>query len=747
MIQNQTPVQSLRWRLPHGYSSAIAFLALVAQPLVFFHSVLFNPKSHIPFDIEAFHLPLITYIARCVREGVFPFWDPYPYCGVPIHADIQAQLFYPFTWIAILLGNHSGGLKLFYWMEWLEPLHMILAGVFAFLLLRQLDASPPVALLGGTVYQLGGYFASQAQHFGAICCAAWLPLVLLCVLKLTRSITPRWVAILAFGVAATILSGFPAPALVVFGAATLMILGLCLWPRPVIYRAATVRERLPSDVFQQPPKWKVVGAILAGFALGHAIAAIQIIPTFQVSRLSIASLRADWHITGGGLRFQSLVSLVVPNYYHIFTPSDPSQYKLPIDFTFLYVYCGLIPLALVLVSPFLRRAQYLRMFFLFTVISAVWMLGDETPMYRLVYAHLPRFVRGALYSEFALMAFCMFMALTSALAFERMAGRLPAVVLWCIALVTALDLTYFGSGRPMNSMSGSYRGENSESLISGYPGALVNVQKLVDVTNPPLRVDYLDTGEWTFIQGSEILKVPTGNGDNPFMLERLLFLRRLFCGGHYWERKLPVNRPMSPLPSMLNIGYLAAQSASASEQFANSLGELAGNFAGLRFYRTPAPLPRFFLVRRLHISNGAKETFSYLARPDFRPAEEAVVEAQDLPPLQALGDGAVTVELYSPNRIELNVVAGARAFLATSEALYPGWNVAVNGKPGRFYMTNGAFRGVMLNPGANHITMTYWPDGFLLWTAISIAGLILAVVGLMFDQRSDNLDGLTGPRP
>jgi hypothetical protein len=720
LIQNQisSPAQTLHasWRfLRNSYPSAVALLLLVVQPLVFFRSVLFNPQSHIPFDIEAFHLPLATYIARCVRQGIFPFWDPYPYCGVPIHADITAQLFYPFTWIAILLGNHSGGLKLFYWIEWLDPLHMILAGVFAFLLLREFDASPPAALLGGTVYQLSGYFASQAQHLGAICCGAWLPLALLCVLKLTREITLRWVAILALSAALTILSGFPAAAFVVFGAATLMIVGLCLWPRP---------------------KWKTIGAIIGGVALGHAIAAIQIIPTYQLGRLSIASLRSDWHVTGGGLRLQSLVSLIIPNYYHIFTPFDSSQYKLPINFTFLYVYCGLIPLILVLLAPFLRPTRHARMMFLFTVVSVIWMLGDETPLYRLVYAHLPRFVRGALYAEFALMAFCMFMALTSALVLQRMAGRVPAVVLWCIPLITALDLTYFGSGRTMNTMAGGYKKENSEYLINGYPGALANIQRLVDVANPPLRVDYLDTGAWPFILGSEILKVPTANGDNPFMLERIRHVRQLFCGGNYWERNLPVNRPGSPLVSLLNIGYLAAESAETPAKFGSSLGEPAGDFGGLRFYRTPAPLPRFFLVRRLHVSNSAAETFSYLSRPDFRPAEEAVVEGQNLKPAEALADGAVTLELYSANRIELNVVAGGRAFLATSETLYPGWKVAVNGKPGRFYMTNGAFRGLMLNPGANHITMTYWPEGFLGWTAISVAGLLVALTGVLFGRSA-----------
>ncbi|HXJ43986.1 MAG TPA: hypothetical protein VNH18_32165, partial [Bryobacteraceae bacterium] len=176
MASAQEQLEGSRWRgLIDRYASRFALLLLIAQPLLFFKKVLFNPRAHIPFDIEQFHLPLATYIARCVRQGVFPFWDPYPYCGVPIHADIQAQLFYPLSWISIVLGNLSEGHKLYYWLEWQIPLHMILAGVLTFFLLRHLGSSVPSALFGGTVYQLGGYFASQAQHLGAICCGAWLP--------------------------------------------------------------------------------------------------------------------------------------------------------------------------------------------------------------------------------------------------------------------------------------------------------------------------------------------------------------------------------------------------------------------------------------------------------------------------------------------------------------------------------------------------------------------------------------------
>ena len=195
-------------RIPFATSICIALL--LVQPIAFFRAVVIHPTAHIPFDLAGFHLPLISYNAQCVRSGVAPFWDPYQYCGAPIHADIQAQTFYPPAWAAIILGNADRGHKLFLWVEWMIPLHMIAGGLFAFWLLRRMGLRHPAALLGATVYQVGAYFASQAQHLGAICAAAWLPLALLAVFEMRRGIRARWVAALGIAISMSILSGFVA---------------------------------------------------------------------------------------------------------------------------------------------------------------------------------------------------------------------------------------------------------------------------------------------------------------------------------------------------------------------------------------------------------------------------------------------------------------------------------------------------------------------------------------------------------
>jgi len=682
-----------------------AMVLLAVQPLWFFHKVLFHPSAHIPFDIEAFHLPLAAYIGRLLRQGVFPLWDPYPYGGVPIHADIQAQLFYPPAWIAILVGNLSHGVKLYYWLEWLIPVHMILAGWFTYLLLREIELPVPAALFGGTAFQLGAYFASQAQHLGAISSAAWLPLAMLAIAKLSRRASFRQTALLGLGGALTILAGFPAMAAVSLVVAAGWAAGL-----------AVVRRTRLSFVI----------AVAAACALALATCAVQLGPTMQLSGLSIATLRAAWHGTGGGLYRESLASLVIPNYYHIYEGLDRNVYRLPIDFTQLYVYCGILPLALMLAAAFLRG--WPRVFLLCAIASGVWMLGDKTPVYAFIFRHLPQRVASPLYAEYALAAFSLFVALGSAAALARVARRAPAWILWAAALVTAADLSHFGAEKPMNTVKGSWRGEDSEQELAVFPrGSLAQIRKLVKTSDPPARVDYADANYW---RGAELVEMPTMAGNNPLMLKRIYDLRRLYCGGNYWERDVPVSRLDSPLLRMTNTAFVVAFLPESRARLAQSALPEVADIAGLDFHHVADPLPRFYLVPHLHKSDNEVEALLFLARADFAPEGEAVVEDEAGSDEEEVR-GEITVESYEANRVVLRARTDGPAFLATSEPMYPGWTATINGQPARLHMTNGAFRGLHLGAGASRIVIRYRPVHWYLWCGISAAGLLATLAGLM----------------
>jgi len=686
-----------------GQAGAIALL--LAQPVIFYRHVLITATAHIPYDIETYHYPLIAYLARSLRQGVAPLWDPYIYCGVPVHSDLQAQFFYPFTWIAALLGNLSAGRNLFYWVEWLVPLHMMLAGLFTYALLRRMDVRRPAALLGASVFQLGGFFASQACHLGAISTAAWLPLAALGVYELRGPFRARWFAILTLALAMSILAGYAPTTIVVFGGAAMFLIGL---------------------IATREASWRAAAAFVGAIALAGAIAAVELIPLWLLTQESIASLRSQW-LGGWGAPIESLMSLVWPNYYHIFEPLS-AKYTLPYNYTFLYVYCGIAPLALLVAAAFVRRA---RVFFALAAVSALWMLGEHTPVYPFVTGHLPNLIRGSLYAWYAMMAFCFFVGIAAAMALNRLGSRVPVALLWALALFTSWDLIHTGSDRPMNAPPGGYRLSTSEYQIRGYPGALDRLHALVDVATPPLRIDYVDTTFWPGILGANMLALPTPDGDIPFMSRRLLLLRRLFCGGKPSERNLPVTRTDSPLLPMLNVGYLGSWSQVNGRGLA-----LVGQIAGQWIYRVPKTLPRFFLVPRVRRSNSEAETFRMLGDGGFNPAEEAIVEGV-LADQGDLATGEVRVAEYAPTRIRLETACDRPAFLATSESSYPGWQATVNGVAAPLLMTNGAFRGLFVGAGKNRIEMTYHPRALRSSLGLSIAALLLTLLALTRRRPAD----------
>jgi hypothetical protein len=677
-------------------------MILALQPIVFYWRVLVNPRQHIPYDLAGFHLPLISYVAQCIRQGIAPFWDPYPYCGAPIHADTQAEVFYPFNWAAIFLGNHTQVRTLFYWVEWLIPLHMILAGLFAFWLLRRMGLRHPAALLGASVYQLGGYFASQAQHLGAISAGAWLPLALLAVYEMRARVRPAWIAALAVAAAMSILAGFVAATEVIAGAVLLFMLAL---------------------LASREASWRIVPATAAGYLWGAAMAAVELIPLSLLAKNSMASIRGTWYLNGGGMPLESLVSLAIPNHYHIY---DLEHYKLPYNFTFLYAYCGIATLILIALAPFLRKSRA-RIFLILTAIAAVWMLGEHTPVYQFVFSRLPAALRGSLYAEHALMAFCLFAGITAAMVLDRLPARVPEAVLWGIALFTCYDLIRHGSHKPMNSASGGYKTVETEYRVPDRPKLPDRLRSFMETSNPPSRIDYTDAVFSQGVRGSDMLRLPTATGDSPFVLLRLLDLRRLFCSGNPWERLLPVTKFSSPVLSMMNVGWIAGAAPIPAEQVEKAGLEPLEPVDSIYLYRNPRVLPRFYLVPRIRRSPGEAETLRMVSGADFNPAAEAVVEGLSAD-LEGLGAGEVKVMEYSANRVQLEVAATAPAYLATSEAMYPGWEATVNGKPAPLLMTNGAFRGLALPSGASSIVMEYHPRYFAFSAFLSAAALLGALV-------------------
>ncbi len=667
------------WRrlLPYG--------VLLVEVIAFFWRVLFLPATYvIPWDIRNFHLPHAAFLARCLDAGYLPLWEPYTHFGRPFLANIQTQVFYPPRLLGMALNNLTGGQHVLYWLELELAAHVFLAGVFTYWLLRGLGTSRSAALVGATVYQLGGFFASQAQHLGAVNAAAWLPAAWLGVVKLRERVEARWVMLLSVTLALSVLSGLPAATFTVVVSSVMLAAGF------VMARMATVRLPLA-----------VAGCGVAGFLLS----AIQLIPTIELHFRSIAKYRYEWIGSGGGLPVQSLVSLVAPNHYNIF---DLAKYTEPWNPTFLYLYSSLGGLALaVAVVVAVRRPIHL-LFAALTVLFGFAMLGDQTSAGKFLLLALPPGIRGGLHPEFFLPAFTLGISVLAGLG---AAAFLKNRILCRIAVVAvAADLILVGAGRPMNTTRLDLEPGVTANAFEGSREVMRVIRSLSDRTTPPGRVDTIDDSmDWAM--AAPYTRIPSANSNDPLALERAIRLRLAFCDGKRWGRYYQIDHPESPVLDLADVRIVLSRHRLSEEVLAKAHFDDHGEIPGRHVYLNPEALPRFFLVNSLKHAGGLENAARLLDSPDFDPRSEAIVEGD--PPVEASPgpvNGRVRLIRYENNSVELEVATpAADAFLVTSEANYPGWRAWLDGEQQPIYYTDVAFRGLVIPAGKHRVVMRFEP--------------------------------------
>jgi hypothetical protein len=642
-----------------------------------------------------------------MARGELPLWNPYIYCGIPIYANLTTQLFYPPTAALLMLSNCvGGGRHLLYFLELQVVLHALLAGCLTFKLLRRLGVSAAAALIGATVYQLGAYFATQAQHMGAIDAAAWLPLAWLAVIELAGGFRWRWMATLTAALALSFLAGFPAATAVVYGS-TLLLAAL------LACRRASFRMTL-----------RIAFWCLLAFLWSAVVSAVQLFPTMELNAQSVSAIRFDFVTSGGGVPLAALPSLFYPNHLGILR-ADASTWHSPWNATFVYLYCGIPALIFIAAALWQRRHAMTLVFGGMALVSALWMFGDSTPVYRGIFHLLPRFLRSALYAEFAMCAFTLAVAVLAGLGADRVLKSRSAAFQSAVVLLVALDLIVFGSGRLFNTIDLKRDPGIGYDNFEGYPEVPRRLRQLVNQSVPPWRIDTINASiNWA--HGAPLFEIPTANGDDPFALFRYMQFRISFTGGEPWGRYYEVRDPDSPLLKFLNVRYVISRVPLAVPGQLIYREDLPGNAV----YENPNPLPRFVLVDRVRHARDAAAALGILRSPTFDLRHEAVVEGSALLPIAGSG-GQVKVVRYDPREVVLETDTPGPAFLATSETYYPGWRAQVDGRDALLYLTNVAFRGLAVPAGHHRITMRFDPP-ILGWSAlVSLVGLVLLGAGFM----------------
>lgn len=698
-------------------------LSLLAVVVLFFHKPLFSSQYTFPWDFHAVQLPLITFLRDELARHRFALWNPYNYGGYPVFANIQACFFHPLVLAAAFISSRFSWYSLPMLLEWAVVLQVWIAGVAAYHLFRAFGLASAAAWAGAAMLETGSYFASRAEHIDSMMAAAWMPLAWLAVWKLAArkpndKLRVDWLAALAAALGLAVWGGFPQATVAVFGS-TIVFAALL----------AALRIARPAAI-----AWAGCGCVL-----GILLAALPFIPTAQLTELSVARYRADYLGTGGGLYWQSLVSLVAPDHYNIF---DISRFNGPWDPTFLYLYSSLAGLALAIFALVycvgVRRDRTAALFALMLLFGMFWMLGDKTVLWRALFPLLPEQVRIGIHPEYTYSIFSLAIAGLAAVGLNAL--RVPSGIRWAIALAIALDLFLVGSGRPMNLASLKTDPGVTPDAFDGNPDVLAEVRRYVHQNDPPWRFDTVGASmDWT--NGAPILRIPCAAGISPMAPANAIQLRLFLHDGYRWGWNYPLEKLDSPVVDLLNVRYIITRPQDAPRLNAVAKFQHIASLPGQELFENTQAFPRFFLVHQTRTAGTLDEARDLILRRavDLRRAaliDRGVDRKLDVVAPNGTSSEDVTTLRYEPNRIELGVHAASAGLLVLSETYYPGWQAWVDGRPARIYPTDIALRGVAVPAGAHRVRMEFHPALFEISLGISLGTAILLAFSAFLYRRS-----------
>lgn len=190
--------------------------------------------------------------------GHVPLWNPMIFGGLPFVGAMHGDIFYPTSFLRLVLPTVTV-------MNLGFALHYVLAGLFAYGLLRRLRASWSGAVTGAMAYQLSGVIVSYVApgHDGKLFVTAMLPLALLGLVIGMRERRLQGYAIVAIAVGCALLSPHAQATYYMLVASGVFAL----------YLAFGEQDDRP-----QWRRWSSLGLALGAVAVGFLIGAIQIIP-------------------------------------------------------------------------------------------------------------------------------------------------------------------------------------------------------------------------------------------------------------------------------------------------------------------------------------------------------------------------------------------------------------------------------------------------------------------------------------
>jgi len=754
-----------------AFGLAAVALAALAALFLRFHAAPPRAGLQFPYDLLYYYVPMAELAAERLARGELPLWNPRACSGIPLLATLQVGVLYPGNWLAFALGPVRGIPALMF-------LELALGCGFAALFFRSLGAHRAAATAGGILFAATCLLGQAAFWPPQVSTLIWLPWLLFCVERLSRTWRWRFWIGLSLGTALQLLAGFP----------QLALLGAWLVAPFAALRFGQAARREGS--------WRLAAGRLAGLAaalaLGAGLAGAQLLPTLELvgqSDRGRALAAGEVHYMGAPLSIGGLLRNAV----------DPAPKLVTFGYGYGTGYLGAATPVFLAIGLALgwRRARS----WLWLAVGGLGLLLSQghTGPFSTLHSWYTGLSWGDLFrspERFQLLP--LFAATALAVeGFDAVArGRERPGARPALAAALAAALAVASAGEPgsaprallalaLVALGLRTRGGSPGSRIA-WGGLLAFLVADLGAATAPygsLRAIPMGWAREVHLQGQRAMEAPeiarlAAGGGRVALLSlqpmqgsgALARLRRIHCyeplAPRAWAevtRRAGVRDPLGAhargldperfatfydltstrriaLPRFtapVSRGEARIRRRRTQALARKAPGPVPGPPAGvaIEILENADALPRAYLVEAFEVVPG-EDAVGRAVRGDFDPHRSVLLErapagfasAQEPPPARA-----AQIRLDRPEEVVVEVEAERGGVLVLTDTFYPGWRARRGGGELEILRANAFYRAVVVPAGRHQIVFRYEPVSLRRGAALSLAsllGLVLVPIGL-----------------
>ena len=713
-------------------------------------------------DMRGLFVPWLELTRTAVWQGHLPFWHAAQFAGYPFLSNPQVALFYPPTWLAILLPVRVG-------LSWHVLFHVLAAGLGMWLFVRQQTGSRVGAWLSALTFAFSGFMAARifAGHVGLLATFAWLPWLLWAFARsVNRDLrnaergtrpTSIWTAVLA---------GIPFALAILAGHTTSLLYVGLVWAAWALYLGI---GDWGSETGQRPRFLLVGRQFVLAALVGLLLSAVQLLPLLQFAAMSSRSGTADFAFAAGySFPPAHLVTLLVPEFFG--EPTRAGYWSVP-NFEELTYYAGVLTTLAVVLA--VRRPSRRSLFYLaLMALGLLLAFGSYGFLYRVFYNLLPPFRLARAPGRAAVV----YLFAASALLGEVVGSRrvweraaLDGLMRWVLASTAVLGLAILAatgavfivvhptdtSGRLWHQLGGWA----TAVILLLFGGAMLwrylalpetavrqrrnlglalAVLVVVDlwlfgykfVRLESTAVDPLWPDSVAVIGTPEERVLPWGvsifeqNGAWQVGLNSVFGYNALEIGANQaFTGSIP--DPRSTAYDILSARYVVAQVPLDDYTSGERPLTLIANQGAAWVYERARVLPLARLVSEVEVIGDEAAAIARIHQPDFDPAATVILAATPPCAVDAGAGGTAVITDRRDGYWQIATDSPGASLLVLSETDYPGWHVLVDGRPAQSLTAYTTIRAVCVPAGAHTVAWSFVPLVYAWGGLLTLMGLVL----------------------